>query len=459
MNSLSNDPNRGRVFSVSELTRNVKTLLEESFPLIWIYGEISNFRVPASGHFYFTLKDKGAQIQSVMFRGQNRRLKFEPEDGMAVTGLGRISVYEPRGTYQIILEYMEPKGVGALQVAFERLKARLADEGLFDESHKKALPFLPEKISVITSPSGSVIHDIITVVQRRFPNMRIRLSPAKVQGGGAVGEIVSTLEFVNELGDSDVIILARGGGSLEDLAAFNSEEVARAVFLSRIPVISAVGHETDFTIADFVADLRAPTPSAAAELAVPRKMDLSHARADLTARLESAASRHIETLRGSLEEARKKLIDPRKRMEDLRLRLDDYAARLARVISRDMEHWREQLRWRRDRLSSASPLNQVRYLNEKLKQSNDNLLNLKKIHIDEKKSRLRELTARLHALSPRAILERGYSITRTSPGAKVVLDPEQVAIGQELEVMVAKGALFVNVNRTKTEKSTENTVE
>lgn len=455
MISSPDDPNRGRIFSVSELTGNVKSLLEENFPFIWIYGEISNFRVPASGHFYFTLKDRGAQIQSVMFRGQNRRLKFQPEDGMAVTGLGRISVYEPRGTYQIILEYMEPKGVGALQVAFERLKARLADEGLFDESHKKPLPFLPGKISVITSPTGSVIHDVITVVQRRFPNMHIRLSPVKVQGEGAVEEIVSTLRFVNELDDSDVIILARGGGSLEDLAAFNSEEVARAVFSSGIPVISAVGHETDFTIADFVADLRASTPSAAAELAAPRKRELERTRAELTQRLENAAFRHIEMLRGRLGDASRKLIDPRKRMEDLRLRLDDCTARLTRVISRNMEHWREQLQWRRERLCSATPLNQIRFLNEKLKQSYDNLLNSKRIRLNQNKSKLQELTARLRALSPHAILERGYSITRTSPGAKVVRDPEQVGIGQELEVMVAKGALFVNVNRMESGKPAE----
>ncbi|MCP4691979.1 MAG: exodeoxyribonuclease VII large subunit [Desulfobacterales bacterium] len=455
MNSFSDDPNRERVFSVSELTRNVKRLLEQNFPLVWIYGEISNFRIPASGHFYFTLKDRGAQIQSVMFRGQNRRLKFEPEDGMAITGLGRITVYEPRGSYQIILEYMEPKGVGALQVAFERLKARLAEEGLFDESHKTPLPFLPKKISVITSPTGAVIHDVITVVQRRFPNVHIRLSPVKVQGEGAVGEIVSALELVNRLKDSDVIILARGGGSLEDLSAFNSEEVARAVFSSKIPVISAVGHETDFTIADFVADLRAPTPSAAAEMAAPRKRDLARTCDELTDRLENAAFRHLDALRGRLEDTRRKLIDPRKRLDELRLRVDDYTARLVRVFSNNMAHWREQLRWRQGRLHSATPLNQVRYLNEKLKQSHDNLLNSKRIYVDERNAKLRELTARLHALSPLAILERGYSITRTSPGAKVIRDPARVAVGQELEVMVAKGSIFVNVNRTKPEKTAE----
>ncbi|GAI29342.1 unnamed protein product, partial [marine sediment metagenome] len=236
-----------KVYTVSQLNADIKSLFEEQFPFVWIVGEISNFRIPVSGHFYFTLKDEDSQINAVMFRGQQRQLKFEPEDGMRITGMGRLSVYEPRGTYQIILEYMEPAGVGALQVAYEKLKARLAQEGLFDGKYKQPIPFLPQKIALITSPSGAVVHDMLNIIDRRFPNMNIQIFPVKVQGDGAENEIVAALELLNQKADADVAILARGGGSLEDLQAFNTERVAKAVFASSISVISAVGHETDYT--------------------------------------------------------------------------------------------------------------------------------------------------------------------------------------------------------------------
>ncbi|MGD9314599.1 MAG: exodeoxyribonuclease VII large subunit, partial [Desulfobacterales bacterium] len=263
-----------KIYTVSELTEKIKALLEESFPFIWIVGEISNFRTPLSGHFYFTLKDANAQINAVMFRGQQRQLKFEPEDGMRVTGMGRLGLYEPRGTYQIILEYMEPSGIGALQIAYEKLKARLADEGLFDEQQKQLLPFLPQKIVLITSPTGAVVHDMLNIIDRRFPNVTIQIWPVKVQGDGAEDEIVAALDLLRQHPNVDAAILARGGGSLEDLQAFNSESVARAIFACDVPIIAAIGHETDYTIADFVADLRAPTPSAAAELVFPIKSEL-----------------------------------------------------------------------------------------------------------------------------------------------------------------------------------------
>ncbi|MGD2037635.1 MAG: exodeoxyribonuclease VII large subunit, partial [Desulfobacterales bacterium] len=271
-----------KIYTVSELNAQIKSLLEEQFPFVWIVGEVSNFRTPLSGHFYFTLKDDASQISAVMFRGQQRQLKFQPEDGMRITGMGRLSVYEPRGTYQIILEYLEPSGIGALQIAFEKLKSRLADEGLFDERHKKAIPFLPHKIALITSPSGAAVHDMLNIIDRRFPNVNIQVFGVKVQGDGAEAEIAAALEQLNQQTDIDVAILARGGGSLEDLQAFNSESVARAVYASEIPTICGIGHETDYTIADFVADLRAPTPSAAAELAVPVKSELLQRLNDLS---------------------------------------------------------------------------------------------------------------------------------------------------------------------------------
>lgn len=229
--NLNNDNPHRQIYTVSELTDSIKLLLEENFPFIWICGEISNFNVPVSGHYYFSLKDEEAQISAVMFRSQNRNLKFVPEDGMNIIGLGRVSVYGPRGSYQIIFEYLEPRGIGAIQVAFEQLKNKLSAEGLFEEDHKKPIPFLPKNISIITSPTGSVVHDILKIIDRRFPSVQIEIIPVKVQGEGSNNEIVGGIELLNTRGDADVAILARGGGSIEDLQAFNSEEVARAIFL------------------------------------------------------------------------------------------------------------------------------------------------------------------------------------------------------------------------------------
>lgn len=436
-----------RIYTVSELTSIIKVLLEDKFPIIWLCGEISNFRVPVSRHFYFTLKDRKAQINAVMFRNQNRNLKFEPEDGMSVTGLGRISVYEPRGTYQIIFEYLEPEGIGAIQLAFEQLKERLSDEGLFDDKHKRALPFLPQKISIITSPTGAVVHDILKIINRRFPNVHIEIIPVKVQGDAAENEIVTGLELLNIRSDSDVAILARGGGSLEDLQAFNSEEVARAIFVSEIPIISAVGHETDFTIADFVADMRAPTPSAAAELIVPLKKDLLRKCTELSMILTSRSFRYIEHLQMLVKEMSNRLVDPRKKIEDLRLRTDDLLARLNRTFKNSILQRHERLAWRIDSLNANNPLIHVRRVNERLEQLHDNMLIYKSIYLNKKRSLLRELIARLHDLSPNAILARGYSIARTIPDAVVVRDPDEVSIGQDLEVMVAKGSIICNVKR------------
>ena len=395
--NISGNTTQQQIYTVSELTADIKDLLEENFPFIWVSGEISNFHKAASGHVYFTLKDKTSQISSVMFRGQNRNLRFDPENGMDITGLGRINVYEDRGVYQIIFEYLEPMGIGALQVAFEQLKMRLSEEGLFDKHHKKPLPHIPQKISVITSPTGAVIRDILTVTDRRFPNVHIEVIPVKVQGKGADKEIVSAVELLNMRGDSDVAILARGGGALEDLQAFNSENVARAVFLSEIPIISAVGHETDVTIADFVADFRAPTPSAAAELVVPLKDNLVRECKGLSAALASRFYRDIERRRTLVNDLTERLTDPKRKIQNLRLKADDLANRLVRIFMNDMRQRRERLSWRTDRLKALSPL---------------------------------------------AILTRGYSIARTIPGATVVRNSEEVSKGQNLEIMLAEGSLI-----------------
>ncbi|MBW2442744.1 MAG: exodeoxyribonuclease VII large subunit [Deltaproteobacteria bacterium] len=440
-----NDSIKRRIYSVSELNANIKALLEDNFPFVWLCGEISNFRIPASGHYYFSLKDAASQISAVMFRGQQRKLKFEPEDGMSVTGMGRISVYEPRGVYQIILEYLEPSGIGALQIAFEQLKNRLAGEGLFKEEHKTKLPYIPNKIGVITSRSGAVVHDILQVLNRRFPNVPVQILPVKVQGQGAVEEIVAALDALNRLGECDVALLARGGGSLEDLQAFNSEPIARAIFASRVPIISAVGHETDFTIADFVADLRAPTPSAAAELVVPEKSVLQRRCREVENRLRIKIINYFSLLYTKIREMSHRLVDPRRKIEDLRLRIDDYDSRLSRNFAYRLRSDRQQLEFHKQRLNANNPRFLVNKIKEKLDKYYNNLIKSYIILNNFNQVKIRALTAKLEALSPVAILSRGYSITRTIPDGRVVKDPREIALNQDLDVRVAKGRLFCRV--------------
>src|SRR6266581_1563950 len=290
-----------RVYTVSELTASIKTTLEEGFPMMWVEGEISNLRTPGSGHAYFTLKDEGAQISAVLFRGRGRRLRFGLEDGMQVLAFGGLDVYAARGQYQLVVEMMEPKGLGALQLAFEQLKRRLEAEGLFDEGRKRPLPAFPRVIGVVTSPTGAAIRDILNIIGRRFGNLRILIAPVRVQGDEAPGEILQALLNLQEVVELDVIIVGRGGGSIEDLWAFNDERVARAIAGCRVPVISGVGHETDFTIADFVADLRAPTPSAAAELVVQEKLQVARALVSLYEALKQAMASRLERERARVE--------------------------------------------------------------------------------------------------------------------------------------------------------------
>ena len=440
------------ILTVSELTSQIKSQLETTFPFVWITGEISNFRVPVSGHFYFSLKDSRSQISAVMFRGQNSQLKFDPEDGMQINGIGRIGLYEPRGTYQIILEYMEPSGVGALQVAFEQLKQKLSSEGLFNDEHKQPIPFLPHKICVITSTTGSVIHDIIRVLNRRFANIPLEIIPAKVQGNDAEKELIAAIRLLNQRDDADVAILARGGGSLEDLQPFNTEGLAREIFASRIPIISAVGHETDYTLADFVADLRVPTPSAAAEIAVPLKSDLEAQCLHLQKKLAISFSNYLRFLKTYLREFSKRLVDPRKRIQDLRLRTDDLSGRLLRAYRQNIRQRRERLLWRLEKLQTFSPAARLPHLKSKHDQLHHNLLASIHIYIKDKRNELYTSQSRLTALSPMAILERGYSITRSLPDAQLVRDAESVVSGDRLQILLGVGSLEAQVVRQLVEK-------
>ncbi len=436
-----------KIYTVSQLTQNIKSILEDHFSLIWITGEISNFRVPVSGHYYFTLKDESAQITAVMFKGQNRNLKFMPEDGMSITGFGRITVYEPRGTYQIILEYLEPSGVGALQAAFEQLKAKLSAEGLFDATNKKPLPFLPRTICLITSPTGAVVHDMIRVIHRRYPSVTIEIIPVKVQGDGAEDEIASAIGLLNLRQKADVAILARGGGSLEDLWAFNTEKVARAIAASQIPIISAVGHETDFTIADFVADLRAATPSAAAELVVPVQFELKEKVCAMFKRLCGRIRFVLQQNINYLEKLNKRLIHPQKKLDDARLRLDDYTSRLMRDFFWIIQSLKEKRSWLNQRLLRQNPIYRIETFKKFLAHEMELLTSLCASFLNHHQLKLKELQGRLHALNPEAVLKRGYSITRLFSDKTIITDSRAVDLDQLLEVMLAKGALLCRVER------------
>ncbi len=348
-----------KFFTVSQITRKIRASLEYNFSNISILGEISNVRKPGSGHVYLTLKDKNSQLQAVVFRNIANKIKFELKDGMEVISFGSVTVYEPRGQYQLIISKIEPKGIGALQLAFQQLKEKLEKEGLFDQTHKKPIPFIPQKIGIVTSPTGAAIKDILNIIDRRFANVEILLYPVKVQGEGAAQEIAEAITELNALTDIDVIIAGRGGGSLEDLWAFNEEIVARSIYNSRIPVISAVGHEIDLTIADLVADKRALTPSEAGELVVPRK-DL------LLDILEKLNTRLLQSLTGKLRLSKERLVrvansyamkQPFDRLRRWQQRLDEFAQRLKINITHALNTEREKLSGIAGKLESLSPLN------------------------------------------------------------------------------------------------------
>jgi exodeoxyribonuclease VII large subunit len=445
INDAVSNPSRQHVYEVTELNKIIKRMLEERLPFIWISGEISNFRTPLSGHCYFTLKDPHSQISAVMFRAQASSLKFKPEDGLSVIGLGRISVYEPRGSYQVIFEYLEPKGVGGLQIAFEKLKQQLADEGVFDSQHKLPLPLIPQKISIVTSPTGAAVRDFIKVAQRRFPNLPLEVVPVSVQGDRAPGEIIHAIRWLNHMGATDVIVLARGGGSIEDLCAFNDEQVARAIFASDIPIISAIGHETDFTIADFVADLRAPTPSAAAEIAIPSKTELKNQLENTKDKLYKNINIYLNILKKYLNSINDRIVHPRRKLQDMRMRLDDYSIRLSSSIDRSLKQRRERLAFHHNMLMHVSPAKTVASMQAQVITLQEaSIRHIKHLHREWQTS-ISKNVSMLDALNPLAILQRGYSVTRALPDRSVVRSVNQVAIDQHLEILLGHGRLTVTV--------------
>jgi exodeoxyribonuclease VII large subunit len=415
------------VLTVSELTARIREALEDRFPAVWVEGEISNYRVYGSGHAYFTLKDADAQLRVVLFRNRARRIKFEPGDGLHVMAFGSIEVYPQRGEYQMVIELLEPKGLGALQLAFDQLKARLQAEGLFEQARKRELPRFPRKIGVVTSLSGAAIRDVLRVIGRRFGELHIVIAPARVQGDGAAEEIAQGLRDLNALGDVDVIIVGRGGGSLEDLWAFNEEVVARAIAGSKAPVVSAVGHEVDFTIADFVADLRAPTPSAAAELVVREKQAVVDTLDELRERLGRAAARPLR---------------------DLERRVDELSLRLRRGMRATLERARHRERLADRALAATSPVARLTRGRNNLERLDARLRDEIRHRFAGSQHRLGAAVGRLDSLSPLAVLGRGYSLTRTVTG-EIVRNARQVKVGDDVRVLLDEGSLDARVAATR----------
>ncbi len=438
-----------RVWTVRDLVAAVRTHIEREYGDTWVEGEISNFRAHDSGHLYFTLKDQNSQLSAVMFRSQAKLLRFRPENGMQVVVRGRITIYEDRGQLQISAEYLEPKGAGALQIAFEQLKAKLQAEGLFDEARKKAIPTLPRRIGIVTSPQAAALRDILNILQRRHHTANVLIFPSQVQGEAAPLEVMAGIRYFNKAGTVDVIIVARGGGSAEDLAAFNHEGLARAVASSQIPVISAVGHETDFTIIDFVADLRAPTPSAAAELVIRSRQDIEERSEELHLRLARAMRYRLLMGRQALTElaqhgAFARMMDV---INQRQQKLDDLTHRLEKSQRRLLEQNRR--RW--EMAASAVRHYDVRRVLAGIRKELDShvaaMIAATRNQLLQQKAHLDRVTRQIEALSPLAILDRGYALVFDASG-KLLKDASKVEPKSEISARLSRGTLTAIVTKT-----------
>lgn len=448
-----NDVTSGKrkIWTVGELNRSARKLLEERFSRIWIEGEISNFKSYPSGHAYFSLKDEDGQVSAAMFRFKSRNLTFKVKDGLAVIARGSLTIYDKRGQYQLVVEELEPKGKGSLQLAFEQLKEKLQQEGLFDEARKKPLPALPRTVGVVTSSRGAAVRDILHVLKRRFANLHVIINPVKVQGEGAAAEIAAAITGFNAMEGIDVLIVGRGGGSIEDLWAFNEEEVARAIAASAIPVVSAVGHETDFTIADFTADLRAPTPSAAAELVVKNKTDLENRISALARSLASAAGSRLAEARHGLETlaVSRMIADKRRRLRDLAQSVDDCSRELARGAADTITARKAVVERLREALSHLSPRARQALLRQRRGALADRLEGAARRLLAGGRESVARLAEKLGALSPLAVLARGYSICRLVPSMDLVKDSGAVPAGSEVSVRLHRGDLLCRVEESR----------
>ncbi len=438
---------KDHIQTVSELTQSIRGVLEVSFPFVTVAGEISNLRCPHSGHLYFTLKDKTAQIKTVLFKPQQRYLPCTPADGMQVICRGRISLYEARGEYQLIVDVLAAQGAGALQLAFDLLKSKLAGEGLFAEERKRPLPLLPEKIALITSPSGAAVHDFLSMAQKRCAAVPVEIIPVRVQGPGAVEDIIEAIALCNERGQNDVLVLCRGGGSLEDLWTFNEEKLARAIADSRIPVVSAIGHEVDFTIADLVADLRAPTPTGAAEMVVPSRIQLSAQLHNLTRRLTKTVTDRLAFFRGAIETHRKILGDPTSVLDQFRLTTDHALASLQFAFSTAIHQRQLALARFSQILASHSPRQRLEYQQQWVHELRRRLILAMLRQHERKRAALGKNAGLLHAISPLAVLGRGYSIAQRKNGV-VVRSSTEVQPGEKISVTLGHGGIDCEVKKT-----------
>lgn len=448
MNHLdeSSQSRQQQIFTVTRLNSAVRMILEQDLGLVWLTGELSNLAMPSSGHWYFSLKDISAQVRCAMFKGNNRRVPFRPQDGMQVLVQARVSLYEPRGDYQLIIESMQPAGDGMLALRFEELKRRLGAEGLFDEGRKRPLPREPRAVGLVTSATGAALHDMLTVLERRAPDLPVFIYPTQVQGSAATSQIVAAIMLANRRAEVDVLIVGRGGGSLEDLWCFNEEAVARAIAGSAIPVVSAVGHEVDVTISDFAADLRAPTPSAAAELVAPDRSARAQRLVHLKQCLVQAISRRQTDARHGFALLQKRLDhqDPKRRLEQQSQRLDELSGRLQQLLNLRLHQGERRLANLELRLQARSPSTLLAAGKRRHQLAEERLHTLMSKRQDLAAHRLAMLSARLDGVSPLATLGRGYSITRT-PSGEVISRAAQVSPGQQLVTTLAEGNLRVRV--------------
>jgi exodeoxyribonuclease VII large subunit len=439
------------VLTVGELNATIRDLLENELQTVWVEGEISNARVWNTGHMYFTLKDAGSQVKAVMFRSALRYLKFKAEDGMKVVARGKVSVYDPKGEYQIICEHLEPKGLGGLQQAFEQLKKKLAAEGLFDPARKRPLPALPRRIGLVTSIDGAALRDIVRVLRRRYPNAHLVISPTRVQGEGAGREVAHAIRKVTRIQGVDVVIVARGGGSLEDLWAFNEEVLARAIVASPVPVISGVGHETDVTIADFVADLRAPTPSAAAELVVRRKDEFFGHIDRLGERLDAAIHHRLRRMETRLHalEARPGFAGYRGRVAIRGRHVSELAGALRQRMDQSLARRIRRLQVLTRSLDQFDPRHRLAAVRTRLVARDGQLQAAARRRVTALQGRLGALAARIEGLSPLAVLGRGYSVTWDAAGTRIIRDTATLKPGDGIRVTLERGSLDATVVKTE----------
>ena len=437
--------NTQEIISVSEINKRAKSILEENFPFVWIQGEVSNFFSAASGHWYFSLKDESSEIRCAMFTNKNHHITFEPKDGDHLVLNGTLSIFEGRGQYQIIVEHIELAGEGALLKAFEELKKKLQLEGLFDDSIKRQLPAYPKNIAVVTSPDGAVIQDIINVLDRRSPFLDLTVVPTLVQGEKAAPLICDALNKVGKLKKVDVVILARGGGSIEDLWAFNNEEVARAIVNCPTPIISAVGHETDFTISDFVSDLRAPTPSIAAEIISQPYSELIETLEGYQNYISRSVISQIDLQRTQITNLIKRIRHPGDKLREISQKLDYIETTLIQNINQEISFKKNGLNLKDLSLQQNSPQNKVKEAKVYLQNASKDLLKALKLEIERKNTVLAEIVATLQAVSPLSVLSRGYSIISTEPDGKILSSSNQVEIGQSISAILSKGSIKAEI--------------